>query len=62
MKEIIFIRHAKSDWTSGISSDHERPLNGRGMRDGMNMSKYLSSMPIFPDLIYCSSSVFASFT
>lgn len=31
MKNLILIRHAKSDWTAGLS-DRERPLNGRGQR------------------------------
>ena len=30
MKRLILMRHAKSDWSGHVSSDHDRPLNERG--------------------------------
>ena len=54
MKTIIFIRHAKSDWSSPQLSDFDRPLNKRGLRDAPNMGARLLS--IKPDLILLSSS------
>ncbi|MEQ8994679.1 MAG: histidine phosphatase family protein [Pseudomonadales bacterium] len=35
-------RHAKSDWGSGAGSDHARPLNARGERDGPRMARWLA--------------------
>lgn len=41
MKTIAMIRHAKSSWVSGISSDKLRPLNDRGVRDAPIMANHL---------------------
>ena len=30
MRSLILFRHGKSDWDAPYSSDHERPLAGRG--------------------------------
>lgn len=48
MKYLTLIRHAKSSWESMSSSDHERPLNQRGLRDAPEAGKYLQkqSFPI----------------
>jgi len=32
MRELILVRHAKSDWSDPELSDHDRPLNARGRR------------------------------
>ena len=55
MKRLILMRHAKSDWSGGASSDHERPLNARG-RDGANrLGDWLRAEGLMPDQVLCSS-------
>ena len=41
MKRIYFIRHAKSSWDHPALSDHDRPLNKRGIRDAPLMAQLL---------------------
>lgn len=41
MKTLILVRHAKSDWSEGNTSDMERPLNERGKKDAPEMAKRL---------------------
>lgn len=39
-KELLIIRHAKSDWSFQVS-DFDRPLNERGFRDAPDMARRL---------------------
>lgn len=55
MKRLMILRHAKSDWNAGASSDHARPLNRRGTAAAMTMGKIIANMGEVPDVIYCSS-------
>jgi phosphohistidine phosphatase len=55
MKRLMILRHAKSDWHAGASSDHARPLNRRGTAAAITMGKVLAKMGETPDLIYSSS-------
>ncbi|MCP4304668.1 MAG: histidine phosphatase family protein [bacterium] len=55
MKRLMILRHAKSDWHAGASSDHARPLNRRGTAAAITMGKVLARMGETPDLIYSSS-------
>ena len=32
MKTLLLMRHAKSDWDADYESDHDRPLNDRGLK------------------------------
>jgi len=41
MKKAILVRHAKSSWSDMSLRDHDRPLNGRGKRDGPKMATHL---------------------
>ncbi len=54
-KQLILLRHAKSDWYSGARTDHDRPLNDRGRRDAPRVGQWLSEQGYRPDLILCSS-------
>lgn len=54
-RTLYLVRHAKSDWNSDVATDHERPLNKRGLHDAPMMGKRLADMGIRPDLIICSS-------
>lgn len=54
-KQLILLRHAKSDWYSGVPSDHERPLNKRGRRDAARVGSWLGDSAYLPQQIICSS-------
>jgi phosphohistidine phosphatase len=55
MKTLLIMRHAKSSWSSGALSDHDRPLNGRGKRDAPRMGELLKEIDLVPDLIVTST-------
>lgn len=57
MKRLMILRHAKSDWNAGASSDHARPLNRRGTDAAMTMGRLLTRIGEVPDLIYTSSAL-----
>lgn len=40
MRTLYLCRHAKSSWADPGQSDHERPLNDRGMRDAPAMASH----------------------
>ncbi len=54
MPTLYLMRHAKSDWHSGTSSDFDRPLNQRGAKDAVRMGQYLHKLNIAPNLILSS--------
>ena len=54
-RRLILMRHAKSDWGDNSLSDHDRPLNRRGMADAPLMAKWLAENELIPDQILCSS-------
>jgi phosphohistidine phosphatase len=56
------MRHAKSNWHSGATSDHERPLNERGLEAARTMGVVLARMGEVPDLAMTSSAVRARTT
>jgi phosphohistidine phosphatase len=49
------MRHAKSDWGDRSISDHDRPLNQRGIHDAQRMAHWIDSIDCVPDAILCSS-------
>ena len=51
---LILLRHAKSDWYSGVPGDFDRPLAQRGRKDAPRMGKWMKKNGIIPDLILCS--------
>lgn len=54
MREVYFIRHAKSSWDSMTITDIDRPLNQRGQRDAPVMAERLKMMGVLPDAIVTS--------
>jgi phosphohistidine phosphatase len=56
MRRLILMRHAKSSWTSGVLSDHERPLKKRGQRDAPRMARALRARGWAPALVHSSDS------
>lgn len=55
------MRHGKSDWSTGVS-DHERPLNKRGLRAAERMGRLLSTMGETPDHVITSTATRARTT
>lgn len=53
---LIVTRHAKSDWHGGARTDHERPLNDRGLREAPLLAKALIAGGYIPTLILSSDS------
>lgn len=54
MKELIFVRHAKSDWGTEFLKDVDRHLNERGYRDAYFLSEWFEKNKKKPDLILSS--------
>ena len=44
MKNIIFVRHAKSSWDNPQLADRDRPLKKRGLSDAEKMAEHLLSV------------------
>jgi len=42
MKTVVIVRHAKSSWDDLSLSDHQRPLNKRGLKDAPMMGARLA--------------------
>lgn len=61
-KRLLIMRHAKSSWELGYSSDHQRPLNARGKRDAPRMAQYLIQQDSVPEFIFCSTATRAADT
>jgi phosphohistidine phosphatase len=55
-KRLLLLRHAKSDWDSTVD-DHERPLSGRGRRDGVAAGQFLAAAGVFADVVVCSTAL-----
>ena len=55
MKRLTLLRHAKSSWSQPGLSDHDRPLNQRGLRDAPIMGRRLTTHGVRPSLILTSS-------
>lgn len=61
MKSILIVRHAKSDWSSGLP-DHDRPLNARGKEDAPRMAQAMENVAFKPDLFLSSTALRARST
>jgi len=62
MKNLLLLRHAKSNWDHPSLSDHQRPLNPRGERDAPRMGRWICQQELEPDLVICSSAMRAEQT
>jgi phosphohistidine phosphatase len=56
-KTLILVRHAKSSWADPHLTDHDRPLNKRGIDDAPKMARRLSKRGERPDAIVTSSAL-----
>lgn len=61
MKQLLIMRHAKSDWGAG-QADHERPLNRRGRAAATAVGAHLTSLGQVPHHVITSSAVRAHTT
>lgn len=53
-RRLILTRHAKSAWDDPAVSDHDRPLNRRGMGAALELGEWLASRGYEPDEVLCS--------
>lgn len=53
-RELIILRHAKSDWETGAPSDFDRPLAKRGRRDAPKVGRFLKQQGLVPDYVVSS--------
>ncbi len=61
MKKLYVLRHAKSDYPQGVS-DHERPINRRGIKDCTAIGEYLKQNNLKPDVILSSDAMRTTMT
>ena len=55
VKEVYFVRHAKSSWADPDLKDHDRPLNSRGKKDAPVMAARLAKSGLKVDGVVTSS-------
>ncbi|WP_152363276.1 SixA phosphatase family protein [Microlunatus speluncae] len=53
-RTLLLARHAKSKWGLEVD-DHDRPLSGRGRRDGVALGEFLAGNGYKPDIVICST-------
>ena len=54
MKQLLLVRHAKSDWSDDTLIDFDRPLNSRGRHDAPLMAAFLVKRRVAPTYLYSS--------
>ena len=54
LSHLLLMRHAKSSWSDGSLSDHERPLNERGKTAALAVARALIARGYPPDTIWTS--------
>lgn len=55
MKTLILMRHAKSAWDAGETTDHDRPLSDRGRVATPAIGRWLRQQKLKPDTVLCST-------
>lgn len=53
-RELLLLRHAKSDWDSGNTADVDRPLSKRGKSDAPKVGAWLYREGLVPDHVVSS--------
>ncbi len=54
-KQLLVLRHAKSDHGNPGLRDHDRPLNQRGREAAGRMGRFVRDRDLLPELVLCSS-------
>ena len=62
VKDVCFVRHAKSNWDHPGLDDFDRPLDARGLRDAPVMAHNMKKLGLIPDFILTSGAVRAKTT
>jgi phosphohistidine phosphatase len=53
-RELLLLRHAKSDWETGALDDFDRPLAKRGRKEAPGVGEWLLREGLVPDLVISS--------
>jgi phosphohistidine phosphatase len=53
-RDLLILRHAKSDWSTSATRDFERPLAKRGRNDAPRMGEWLAREGLVPGAIVSS--------
>jgi phosphohistidine phosphatase len=53
-RELLILRHAKSDWDGNAQSDFARPLAKRGQKDAPRVGAWMYREGLVPDLVVSS--------
>ncbi len=53
-RQLLIMRHAKSDWGTAAVSDFDRPLAPRGRRDAPRVGRWLARNALVPDHVLAS--------
>jgi len=53
-RELLLLRHAKSDWETGAASDFDRPLARRGKEQAPLVGRWLRAQGLVPDDVVSS--------
>lgn len=54
LRELMLLRHAKSEWKPEGMDDLDRPLTDKGKKNAAKMGKWLLQQSLMPDLILVS--------
>ncbi len=54
VKDVCFVRHAKSSWDQPGLKDFDRPLDSRGLHDAPMMARKMKELGLMPDYIITS--------
>ncbi|HKG04887.1 MAG TPA: histidine phosphatase family protein [Pedobacter sp.] len=61
-KQLLLIRHGKSEWGNAHLADFDRPLNPRGHRNAPEMASRIAFKSLIPQLIVSSPAMRATTT
>ena len=62
VKDVCFVRHAKSSWDHPGMDDFDRPLDPRGQKDAPMMASKMHALGLIPNLIITSGAIRARST
>ena len=62
MRNLLVMRHAKSDWGEAGLADHDRPLAARGVQAARRMGRFVNAVGASPQLVVSSSALRARAT
>lgn len=54
LRELLLVRHAKSDWREPNQEDIDRPLSEKGKKNAKKVGRWLRECNLMPDLILVS--------